>query len=165
MKKITLSLIISLLVFFGLSVSRSTVLAYCPLAVSQQSGSLKYSFNNQWMHYVTFKAPFTGKVDLIDIKVGNWGNSWRYISCKVTNSTGTVNISTVGISAMFKSAGAAGFGWWGADFSGAKSFSLTGDTTYRLYCKGPDSWNSLYWIYNKLGDPNSKTFHIFMCRL
>lgn len=111
-----------------------------------------------------FRAPYTGKVDLVDIKVGNWGNAWRHIDCKVTNGTGTKNISVVGTSAVFKASGVEGSAWRGVDFSGDKSFTLTRGQNYRLYCRGSDSWNSLYWIYNRQGDPGSKTFEIFMCR-
>jgi len=103
MKRIFFSLLMISFLFLSVLFRPLPASALCPLSISQQNGSLQYGFNNQWKHYVSFKAPFTGKVDLINIKVGNWGNAWRSVTCKVTNSTGTKNLSPAKSSIVFKS--------------------------------------------------------------
>ncbi len=133
----------------------------CSLKLSSETGSLKYTFNNEWKHYVSFTSTTSGKADKVSVKVGNWGNAWRGVICKMTNSDGTQDISTERSSSLFTSS--SGIDWREIDFK-SNPFILHKDTQYRLYCKGPDFWGSLYWIYAQRGVPESKTYKISICQ-
>lgn len=135
--------------------------AFCPLKIAQEVGTLKQSIDSQWKYYVTFTPQVTGKVDKIAVKAGNWGSMARRITCKVTNGTGTADVSLTKNSDYFVSS--SGALWREIDFR-ANKFNLQQGTTYRLYCKVQDTWASLYWIYNTQSNSNSKTYRIYMCQ-
>lgn len=126
----------------------------------QEDGSSTVSLDNTWTHYVPFAAPFNGLTDGVVVKAGNWGGAWRSIGCKVTNSDGSVDISVEGQSAAFVID--SGADWRCVDF--ATEFNLTAGSNYRLYCRGPDPWDSLYWIYdiNQGGIIDGKTYAVCM---
>lgn len=139
--------------------SQTPPLTCQPLVVAQEKGNYRYSLNNRWDNYTNFIAQVSGKVSKVAVKAGNWSGSARTITCRITDNNGG-NISTERNSATFVSQ--SGADWRELDFS-ADSYTLQAGTTYRLYCKGPDSWGSIYWIYNTLRDPNSKTYRILTC--
>ena len=132
----------------------------CPLGPAQEQGTLKETINNEWRYYVSFVPTYSGWVNWVQVKAGNWGSAWRNITCKVTDGGGQLNVSLEKSSEMFRSD--SGAQWRNLDFR-ANPFFLKAGNTYRLYCKGPDSWGSLYWIYSQLNNPNSKTYRIYMC--
>ncbi len=133
----------------------------CPLVISQEEGTSKLTFNNEWKYYATFIASADGAVDKISIKAGNWGGAQRSITCKVTDSAGGENVSLEMISSGFTSV--SGANWREIDFK-SNPFILHKDTQYRLYCKGPDSWGSLYWVYGQQGISDGKTYKISICQ-
>lgn len=133
----------------------------CPLVISQEEGTSKLTFNNEWKYYATFITSVDGAVDKISIKAGNWGGAQRSITCKVTDSAGGENVSLEMISSGFTSV--SGANWREIDFK-SNPFILHKDTQYRLYCKGPDSWGSLYWVYGQQGISDGKTYKISICQ-
>jgi len=131
----------------------------CPLSSFQELGNLTYSLNNKWIHYTSFIASSSGSVKKISVKAGNWGNAQRKISCKVTDNLGN-NISLEKSSALFTSAMGAKF--WDIDYYSAP-FLVERGKEYRIYCKGPDSWNSIYWIYKDQNNVDSKAYRVYVC--
>lgn len=132
----------------------------CLLKMSQTLGTVKWGVNNNWQHYVEFVANTSGLVDKISVKAGNYGGAQRSIFCKVTRADGT-NLSRTLSSLPFTST--SGAQWRNISFANNR-FSLTKGQTYRLYCQGPDSWNSLYWLWEStLGGIKGKTYKIFLC--
>lgn len=129
--------------------------------ISQTTGTLKYTFNSEWKHFVSFKTPVSPaniyKVSKVSIMAGNWGNAQRSVTCKITDATDIKNISPQKTSSSFTAI--SGAAWRIMTFS--PTISLAGNTEYRLYCKGPDSWGSLYWIYS--GSKSNKTYKIEGC--
>lgn len=137
-----------------------TPISRCSLNMSQTLGNVKWSINNTWQHYVEFIATTTGLVDKISVKAGNYGGAQRSLTCKVTRADGS-NVSKALNSSSFTST--SGAQWRNVDFKNDQ-FSLIKGQTYRLYCKGPDSWNSLYWLWEaSLGGIKGKTYKIFLC--
>jgi len=132
----------------------------CPLSMRQEKGDTKASLSLTG-DYVSFVASQTGWVDKIEVKVGNYGGAQRSVSCKVTNADGEFDISTLVSSLSFTSA--SGTDWRVLDFK-SNRFFLFKDRHYRLYCYGPDSWGSLYWIWDAgIGGLAGKTYRIYLC--
>jgi hypothetical protein len=132
---------------------------YCPIYRSQPSGTLKGGLNLFWTQYVAVRPMLSGIVNKIEVKAGNWGNAWRQITCKVTDNQGN-DISQVVTSSPFNAS--SGADWREIGFQN-NSFNVEGGETYRIYCKGPSIWNSLYWIYQNKDDPNSKNYRLYLC--
>lgn len=142
-----------------LSPTPTPTFSVCPLSISQEKGNTNFTLNNVW-RTVAFTVKDSGWVDKIAVKAGNFGGTWRSITCKVTTEEGT-DLSVGQSSAAFTlSSGAA---WREISFKNNK-FKLTRGQNYLLSCKGPDSWNSLYWIWEAaLGPVKGKTYRIYLC--
>lgn len=127
----------------------------CSLMMSQEDGEAKTSLSNSWQ-YVSFVAKETGWVDKVAVKAGNYGGAQRSITCKVTKNDGS-SLSVALSSSPFTLS--SGTDWRTIDFKDNK-FPLVKNQTYRLYCQGPDSWGSIYWIWDTI---KGKTFRIYLC--
>lgn len=161
--------------------------AACPLVASQEKGKEKIGLNHNWEQFVTF-ALYPGPsfssetvkrnpprrltrdegrnqevnrslkqfLDKIEILAGNYGGAARRLTCKVTDSEGQKDLSPEINSGEFRSD--SGDDW--REISFFEPLRLEEDSSYRLYCKGADSWNSLYW----LSDPDEgKTYRLYLC--
>ncbi|PIZ43627.1 hypothetical protein COY33_01175, partial [candidate division WWE3 bacterium CG_4_10_14_0_2_um_filter_42_7] len=124
----------------------------CP-GPKQMDGDAPQSLSDVWQ-YAPFTPTYTGEVYFVSIKAGNYGGGARSVTCKVTNAARTADISITASSATFTNLD--GAQWREVDFN-SNRFSLTAGIQYNVACRGPDSWNSLYWIY--LNEPvNGKTY-------
>ena len=127
------------------------------LTASQELGVSQSGLDNTWSKYTTFVPSSSGSVQTIQIKAGNYGGAGRAITCKITDSTGTITLSPVLNTESFSSPD--GTLWRTVNFS-ASTINLTASTTYRLYCKGPDSWLSVYWVYDYA--TNKPTYRVYV---
>ncbi len=130
----------------------------CSKAASQETGTENRSLTNVWSKYATFMPSFSGNIQKILIKAGNWGGAWRALTCKVTNKAGSTDLSPALISESFRNNTA--IAWRTISFSTNK-VNLVSGTSYRIYCKGPDTWYSLYWVFDTA--KNNGTYQVYMC--
>jgi len=135
----------------------SPPVAQCSLAASQETGANKKGISNTWTNYASFAPTFSGKIQKIQINAGNYGNISRAITCKVTDSSGATTLSPELKTEAFLSG--TGTAWRTIDF-GANTVDLQATTTYRLYCKGPDTWNSVYWAFDTT---KGLTQRVYLC--
>ncbi len=126
----------------------------CPLNVSQKDGFITNSINNQWKYYSVFKPSVSGFLKAIEVKVGNWGGANRKVTCKITNNFGE-NLSNNASSDSFRKSD--GQVWRKITFN--SPVLVYPNQNYRLYCQGPDSWNSIYWLKNY----SSYTYKTYIC--
>ncbi|MFA5828208.1 MAG: hypothetical protein WC841_02520 [Candidatus Shapirobacteria bacterium] len=119
---------------------------FYPQGVSFDSASLSpvNFISNDWMT-MSFTPSFSGTVNGVLVKAGSQrgGSFTNHLDCKVTDSMGTVDISTEGSSVDFNID--AGEGWKAMSFQSAE-FSLTGGTNYQLRCKQNLADRQLYWM-------------------
>jgi len=115
-------------------------------ALAQESGSDKKGMKNTWTNFATFTSGSAGRIKKVQIKAGNNGGAWRSITCKVTDGSGSTNVSPELKTEAFRSD--SGAAWRTIDL-GSAAVDLQANTPYRLYCKGPDTWDSVYWISDK----------------
>lgn len=115
--------------------------------VGTTSGGTKTNLPMSYQYYVPFKASFTGVVNGVLVKAGNWGGAGRSVVCEVRDAegSGTVSIESDSDTFGFDDQGA----WRPVDYRSSE-FSLTRNVNYRLYCKSWDPWgidNMVFWNY------------------
>jgi len=132
----------------------------CYLLTSQEIGQTKQGLTNTWQYYFSFtvSTPSPVYLEKISIKGGNYGGTPRSFTCKLTNGEGTTNLSGEFFSQPFTSS--SGSDWREINFSSGEKINLNQGASYRIYCRGPDSWSSLWWNF----DPSrGKTYRVYAC--
>lgn len=129
----------------------------CPIVNRQEMGSVKKSINNLNEEVVSWVAGKSMVLEKIEIKAGNYGGVLRKISCRISGPN-SEEIAPVRESAAFTSS--SGEGWRGINYADLDAKIIEGQK-YEIRCKGQDSWNSMYWLYDlSLG----KTFRVYACQ-
>jgi len=137
--------------------SNPTSCPSCPKASFQEDGVAKQSLNNVYSFYRDFTAPYSGTLNTLKVRGGVYGGAIRRLVCKVTDSSGGVTLGEVASSSF---SGDQADLWITLDFS-SLSLSLAADTDYRIYCRGQEAWNSVYWVYDNY--PANKTYAVCLC--
>ncbi|MCG2686094.1 hypothetical protein L6258_01860 [Candidatus Parcubacteria bacterium] len=110
------------------------------LASSFTNGAYQNWFNNQWNLYTNFTPSTSIKLTSLQVQIKNSGGAWRNVTTKITNSGGT-SLTGDGTSDWLRSETK----WLTINNFSTKPILEAGQT-YRIYVKGPDSYNSLIWF-------------------
>lgn len=146
------------------STARPTLAPTTPPASSDCSsscGSDIYLFNNatsanhvgltnQYSYFILFIPASDVRLKEEEVLIGQWGNAGRSATCKVTDVNNVI-IGAEKSTGNFSNV----LAWRKISFEGL-SFSqrplFRAGQTYKLFCRGQDSWDSIYW---KGGSQNS----------
>lgn len=101
--------------------------------------------------YVPFTVSFTSKTNGVVVRAGNWGGMWRTVFCKITDGVGATDITPESDADEFVVS--SGAQWRKILFP--TSVTLTSGQNYRLYCRGSDSSNMVYWVYDPTKNANN----------
>lgn len=157
MKKIVIFLSILLVIFLGYRARRECwSVSDCPMVNKQEVGVAKKSINDINEEVVAWVAEKSAMVEKIEIKAGNYGGVLRKVSCRIMGPSGG-EIAPARESVAFTSS--SGANWREINYANLEAKIIQGQK-YEIRCKGQDSWNSMYWIY----DPSlGKTFRVYGC--
>lgn len=128
----------------------------CQLKMRQEAGEVKESLSNAWEKFATFTPTEGGKVGKVLIKAGAYGTGSRTIICRISDASGQP-LSLEVTSVSFQGDGVSA--WRELDFA-SQSVKVEKETSYRLYCRGSESWKSLYWIWDVT---KGKTYRLYLC--
>jgi len=123
----------------------------CRVTQKQEEGAQKIGLNQTWQQFIRFSFPAKTTLVKAYLKAGNYGGARRKLVCKITDDSGQAIGRETYSGSFTNSSGAA---WRAINWGG---IVLQPKTFYRLYCRGPDSWKSLYWLAHPA---KGKTFRL-----
>lgn len=121
---------------------------------SNESSSGRVGLNNQYSYFVFFVPPADARLKELEVLVGQSNVAPRSATCKIIDAAGDLTATEKSTPSF--STGAA---WQKISFAALpfdqRPLLRTGQA-YRLFCRGPDSWNSIYWKGGSLNsDPRA----------